>query len=264
MSDLADDTLVSPPRVASSSPADTPSLVLLPGLDGTGSTFDSFVAERPDGCAVQVVRYPGDRFLGYDALLNLIWDVLPHGRPFFLLGESFSGPLALRAAARHPAGLRGVVLCASFATSPTPWLWRQFPALFTPALVRGLIRLERGLMRWFPQQPGVGLNDVVRQATQAVSAEVLAARVRATLAVNVTGELGRCPVPLLYLAGRRDIVVPARCYRLIQRLRPDTVVREIDGPHALLPTRPKEVWETLQQWMSEVELGTGITAAGAS
>lgn len=265
MSDHPAAALAPPPTDVASSAPDVPSLVLLPGLDGTGSTFEPFVAEAPAGCPVQVVRYPGDRFLSYDALLQLIWDVLPHGRPFYLLGESFSGPLAIRSAARHPAGLRGVILCASFATSPTPWLWRQFPALFTPGLVRGLIHLERGLMRWLPQASGVGLNDVVRQATQSVSAEVLAARVRATLSVNVTSELRACSVPLLYLAGRRDIVVPPRCYRLIQRLRPDTVVREIDGPHALLPTRPKEVWETLQQWMMDVDLGQqgepGITVA---
>lgn len=47
---------------------------------------------------------------------------LPSREPYLLLGESFSGPIALSIAARRPALLRGVVLCCSFACNPRPAL----------------------------------------------------------------------------------------------------------------------------------------------
>ncbi|MGQ0798894.1 MAG: serine aminopeptidase domain-containing protein [Pseudomarimonas sp.] len=44
--------------------------------------------------------------------------MLPRSEPYFLLGESFGGPLAIALAARQPRGLLGLVLCASFARYP--------------------------------------------------------------------------------------------------------------------------------------------------
>ena len=42
------------------------------------------------------------------------------GGDFVVVGESFSGSLALMLATRRPVGLRGVVLCASFVRFPLP------------------------------------------------------------------------------------------------------------------------------------------------
>ena len=60
--------------------------------------------------------------MGYDELEVLVRAALPTGQRYFLLGESFSGPLAIRIAANPPAGLAGVILCGTFAKNPLPWL----------------------------------------------------------------------------------------------------------------------------------------------
>ena len=90
-------------------------VVVLPGLDGTTVLLAPFLAAlQGRGVPASAVGYPGDRPLDYDALEPLVRAQLPR-TPFVLLGESFSGPLAIRIAADPPPGLRGLVLSTTFA-----------------------------------------------------------------------------------------------------------------------------------------------------
>jgi pimeloyl-ACP methyl ester carboxylesterase len=88
-------------------------LMLLPGLDGSGVLFRPLIRQLGLELQPVIVPYPPREVLGYDELLSLVLEALPRSSPFILLGESFSGPLALMAAATLPKGLRGVILCAS-------------------------------------------------------------------------------------------------------------------------------------------------------
>ena len=85
-------------------------LVLLPGLDGTGKLFSEILKALEGRVATLIVDYPKDVSLGYDELevLKVRCAALPDDRPFVLLGESFSGPLAIRIAAHPPPGLCGL------------------------------------------------------------------------------------------------------------------------------------------------------------
>ena len=84
-------------------------------MDGTGELFEPLAQAMERRDAIDVVRYPGTEPLGYDELERLVRAQLPAGQPFVLLGESFSGPLAISIAASPPPGLRGLILCCSFA-----------------------------------------------------------------------------------------------------------------------------------------------------
>ncbi|WP_222432862.1 alpha/beta fold hydrolase [Caenimonas sedimenti] len=95
-------------------------LVLLPGMDGTGELFAPFIAAY--GGATQVVRYPPTAVLNYAGLEEVARSALPRGEPFVLLGESFSGPIAISLAASRPPNLLGVILCCTFARNPRPFL----------------------------------------------------------------------------------------------------------------------------------------------
>ena len=46
-------------------------LVLLPGMDGSGALFADFIAALGDGIAPLVLSYPPDRPLGYQETLPL-------------------------------------------------------------------------------------------------------------------------------------------------------------------------------------------------
>ena len=212
-------------------------LVLLPGLDGTGVLMRPLLAALPPEVAPIVVTYPGDEILDYDALVPRVLAALPRDRPFVLLGESYGGPLALRVAATRPAGLAGVVLCATFVRRPHPWI---------PAWMRHAVR--PWVLRPFPQMSrakmllgGYSTSDLRALSAEALSlvrADVLAARVRDVLAVDVTAELPACPVPILYLRGTRDGVVPGWNARAIRRIRPSVEIVDLPAPHLVLQTQP--------------------------
>src|SRR4051794_17198322 len=89
-------------------------------MDGTGEFFAEFIAALPPGVEPMVVKYPPDRAMNYAELEELVRASLPVERPFVLLAESFSGPVAVAIAASKPAGLRGLVLVCSFVRSPLP------------------------------------------------------------------------------------------------------------------------------------------------
>jgi len=83
-------------------------LLLLPGLDGTEVLFGPLVRSAPQGIEVSAVTYPRGPANRYEDLLPRVRKSLPQDRPFYLLGWSFSGPLALMAAERPPL-LSGVI-----------------------------------------------------------------------------------------------------------------------------------------------------------
>jgi len=226
-------------------------LVLLPGLDGTGVAFRPFLAALPLWVRPQVHAFPGATPASYEQLLPGVLAALPHEEPFVLLGESFSGPLALMAASTRPTALRGVILCASFVRNPMPWLprWaapivRPFPFRFYP--------LVMALKKWFGRFSTPELRALLDEAVAGVERPVLASRVRAVLEVDATEALRACPVPVLYLAGTHDCIVPGRNLRRILALRPDVLVARIDAPHVVLQTKPGAAAEAIAAFLTSV------------
>lgn len=214
-------------------------LVLLPGLDGTGLLFSRFVDALPPELEPQVVSYPERQPLGYDELVPRVRALLPRGRPFALLGESFSGPIALRLAAERPAGLVGVILAASFHRHPAGRWVGGLRSLVGRAMSRPppAWAARAFLVGWgAPRQ----LVVEIRRANAGVASAVLAARVRAALQVDASLALAGCAVPLLYLGGARDLVVWPAAARRLRALRPDAEVRILDAPHLVLQRRPVE------------------------
>ena len=92
---------------------------MLPGLDGTGALLEDFAAALAGHFDVEVIAYPHDELLGYSQLCGLVRMRLPQ-QDYVLIAESFSGPVGLALAAERPAGLKALVLCASFARIDLP------------------------------------------------------------------------------------------------------------------------------------------------
>ena len=95
-------------------------LVLLPGMDGTGQLFGRFLEALGPEVRAIVIAYPPAQNLDYSQLEAFVRSKLPSDQPFVILGESFSGPIAVSIAASPPDGLRGIVLCCSFVRNPRP------------------------------------------------------------------------------------------------------------------------------------------------
>ena len=145
--------------------ASLPLLVLLPGLDGTGQLFAGFVRVLGTGVETQVLSYPKEKPLGYQELEALARASLPTDRAFVVLGESFSGPIAIRIAADPPSGLVGVILCGTFVRNPYPLLgWAGPLASWFP--VKSLPRWARAPIMWGSMSPDRAPDQVARAASQ--------------------------------------------------------------------------------------------------
>lgn len=59
--------------------------------------------------------------------------------------------------------------------------------------------------------------------------------------------LARTEVPLVDVRGTRDRLVRANARAQIVAQRNDTVTADVEGPHALLYTRPAECWPVIQR-----------------
>jgi pimeloyl-[acyl-carrier protein] methyl ester esterase len=224
----------------SSSPC--PALVLLPGLDGTGLMFEPFVRVL-DGFEPQVVRYPA-ALTSYPDCVAFARTQLPVGRPFLLLGESFSGPVAIALAAERPPGLAGLVLCSTFARNPRPALAWTVPILRALPPTRLPLPLLRRLIlgRWVSGP----LINLVRTMLPQVPIATLKARLLAVMAVDHTALLGQIQVPILALCASDDRLVPRSATDWIRAHWPNLDIVTLQGPHWLLQTRPEACAQALQ------------------
>ena len=218
--------------------------LLLPGMDGSGALLGEFVSAMRPEFQVDVVAYPTDRILGYHSLQALAVEHLPRDTPFLLIGESFSGPIAIRIAATRPQGLIGLVLCASFAASPQPWL-RPFRPLLRLPWPKPPTRLLMPAMmgRWTTQEWMHREQAALADMPAAVARE----RLSEVLKVDASADLARIGCPILYLQASHDRLVPPRCWREIQTLRPTAKRVRLQGPHFLLQHQPVLAAQAIQQ-----------------
>jgi len=230
--------------------APLPTVVLLPGLDGTATLFEPLVGVLASTRCLPVA-YPCDQLLGYDALEALVRARLPTGDPFLVVAESFSGPLGIRLAAAPPPGLAGVMLVATFATSPVripAWLVRALaPMLSSASPPRSLVT-----RRLLGPSPPPALADALMAAIHQVDPAVIAHRQVAVLEVDVRPHLANAAVPLAYLQATQDRVVQARCGRAIQAVHPGLELTRIPGPHLLLQSEPKACAAAIEGWWSSL------------
>jgi len=226
-------------------------LLLLPGMDGTSRLFEPLIAALPPQLKAVTVAYPSDKSFGYEELLPIVENAVPSG-PFVVVGESFSGPLAVMLSARHPPGLCGIVLCASFVQSPLklperlrmsvrPWIFSLQPLWILSWILLGSYSFGH-------------LGAMARSVVRSISPAALAARTRAVLGVDVTNELRACKVPIFYLQANRDLVVRTNCWELVKSVRPDAKVEMLAGPHLILQTAPTAAAAALEAFCENVTI----------
>ena len=214
-----------------------PHLLILPGLDGTGTLHANFAAAcAPAFSTVHTIAYPPDQCLGYEALTQLVRAQLPTNAPFVLLAESFSGPIGMAIAANAPANLQGLVLSTSFASSPLPTL-QAFAGLLRFAPVRALptsLIAPWLLGRWRNQALVAALDDALHR----VQPQVLQCRAMAAIRAPHAAPRIRCP--MLYLRAQQDRVIPRSAADQLLPHYPQLHIVDLDGPHLLLQTQPQQ------------------------
>ena len=212
------------------------SLVLLPGMDGTGELFAPFQEALGEDFDIRVVRYPVDGPQTYAALTEVARAALPDTGQYLLLGESFSGPIAVALAATDPPGLMGVILCASFVRDPRPVLTRCAALLDGLPLPEIALRPARWALLGGHATPS--LVNLLQRVFDQVGIATLRARALALRQVDASDALVRLRLPVLWLRAAQDRLVPSSTTTLASRLRPRMKVVCVPAPHGLLQTMP--------------------------
>jgi pimeloyl-[acyl-carrier protein] methyl ester esterase len=226
-------------------------LFLLPGLDGTGQLFHPLSANLPEYLVPCLIQYPPDIFLDYNLLVEYARERISTDKPFVLLAESFSGPVALELAASERCNLVAVILCATFISNPAPKPLSWIGSLLGAMLFK--LTPPRFLIRYYllGQRASEQLVNNFMSAVQSVSGKVLLSRLKCIFNVDAKDALRACPVPILYLSGKQDKLVSERSLQEIRAIKPEVEVARIDGPHLLLQREPVESAEAIDGFLRD-------------
>jgi pimeloyl-[acyl-carrier protein] methyl ester esterase len=227
-------------------------LVLLPGMHGTGELFSDFVRMMLESPHMEAPHYPTDASLSYSQLLAVVQSFVPSSAPYFLLAESYSTPLAIQFAATNPPNLRGLILCAGFAASPIRGWRKLLASLIGPLVFR--LPLSKAAVSYYlvGRSAPESLQTAVRSAIRSVEPAVFAARLLQVLEVDARAELAQVIAPILYLQATDDRLVPASCLEEIQRIKPQTEVVKIAGPHLILQREPEKTAKAIARFMEQL------------
>lgn len=212
-----------------------PKIVILPGLDGTGRLLTDFVSILERSHPVEVIAYPPDEPLTYDTLLDHVRERLP-SEDFVLIGESFSGPLAIRIALENPPFLKAVVLCASFARLDLPFkrliakMADRLPVEAIPfAVIDALLMNGRAT---------AAQRELLKQVLRDLGKEVIALRVKEALFVDLVSTDFVIRQPVLYLRATADRLIPSGAADFIVSMAENVLIQDIAAPHFLFQTEP--------------------------
>jgi len=216
-------------------------IVLLPGLDGTGTLYQQLAQQLAPDFELQVIAYPLDQLWGYARLLEFIRPQLPKS-PYLLLAESFSGPLGILLAAEKPQHLTALVLCCTFGRNPLPAIkglasavdklpWNELVHHWTALWLQG---------RYASPQ----LSALLEHALTMVPEQVIKHRAKQVLQVDVLADFAALTLPILYLQARQDRLIWAFNAKTLKQLQPDMQLVKLDAPHFLLQAIPEQAaWQ---------------------
>lgn len=181
-----------------------------------------------------------------------------------VLGESFGSIVGQMLALLEPARVTSLVMAGGFCQPPTPWgamlasrLFRKVSPKVLDSMVRWYVRLNAG------QRLRVD-RRMYAQAFLAVRSRrgwhACANRMKIIYSTDLRTRLGELKVPMAYMGGERDLVVPVRreVSSFQKLLRPECGFRYklyANKPHPILPSHPHECAAFIAEWVRDVENG---------
>lgn len=223
-------------------------VVVLPGLDGTGTLYQALAEQLGPDYPLEVIAYPLDQMLDYAELLEFIRPLLPQ-QPYILLAESFSGPLGIMLSAQQPAYLKGLVLCCTFGRNPLPAV-KGLPHVVDQLPWTELVQHWTAL--WLQgRYANTTLSALLDRALAMVSQKVIKHRAKQVLAVDVLPQFSTLTLPLLYLQAKQDKLIWPFNAKTLQQLQPKMQLVALDAPHFLLQAAPSQAAQVLKQFIQQ-------------
>ncbi|GAA0711894.1 pimeloyl-ACP methyl ester esterase BioH [Dokdonella soli] len=222
-----------------------PDLVLIHGWAMHGGIFGAFAGELTTRFRVHVVDLPGHGYSRDDAQFEIgdcarrIVATTPRA---LWVGWSLGGLVALRAALDHPANVRGLGLIASsprFVSAPD-WPCGVAASVFGEFATELQGRYRHAIERFLAletmgsshaQADLRALRKIVFERGEP-SLDALAGGLRALEASDLRADLARLAMPSLWIAGRRDRLVPPAAMEWAAAQAPHGRTLEFNSGHA--------------------------------
>jgi pimeloyl-ACP methyl ester carboxylesterase len=229
-------------------------VVLVPGMDGTGQLFYRQVPllARSYRVATYALR---DRAATMDVLVadlaSVIETVAPGDRRAIVVGESFGGALAMAFALARPEQVSGLVILNSFPYF-APQLRLRLAALGLGVLPWGAMGLVRRLTAFRLHSPHTHREEIRRfmELTARASRDGYLGRLQLLMQYDVRDRLSELRLPTLFLAAERDHLVPSVAQARYMAARvPGSVVRVLEGHgHVCLIAPGIDLEQLLKDW----------------
>ena len=223
-------------------------LVLLPGLDGTGVFFARLEARLATRVPVQVVSYPSRAEMTLDDYADEAVRAMG-AEPVVLLGESFSGPVAIKLAAKFPDRVKGLILAATYLENPWPrWMIRRAARTPPNAVPRGWIDAVLS-----GPEHDRELATQIAGVMAGFSDEVRSARLELVATTDVRSDFQRVQCAILALHGRSDWLVPRFALQRVLKAKPGARMNLLNGPHMLLQKSAGEAANEIEAFYNSIE-----------
>lgn len=224
--------------------------IILPGLDGTSGLRQAFEAklDAPGKC----IAYPADQKLSYQALAHFVDSQLPVDEDYVLIAESFSGPVAVRIAAKAPKRLKGIVFVASFVKKPLP-VPEQANALLDQISLHSDLLLRLGRPITFGKWGSSKLDTELSRAIRTVPEDNLRFRLSQVLGVDYAQKFESLKLPMMYLRPKQDRIIWNAVCKEMADLNNRLSIQEVDGPHFILHAQPEVAAEQVFDFIQNLK-----------
>ena len=224
-------------------------LVFMPGMDGTGLSIEPVLPFLPKETEITVVRYPADKLLSFDETVECAAAQIPAGDLPIVIAESFSGPVAIKMIGSGRVKAKALILCATFAKSPRPVVWRvmrflRLPLLIKPDMPRRFFRFVIGDDALIDE-----LLPLWKKVNAQVPARVMQHRLKIINEIDVTLWLAKIKIPCCYFQALNDRLVPASCAEIIKKTAPFVEIKKICAPHFILQTEPQACLKAIEKFL---------------
>ncbi|MDN3241894.1 alpha/beta fold hydrolase [Glycomyces tritici] len=226
-----------------------PGIVLAHGGGGRiESNFGTLMPLLAEGHTVTASSYPADdTVLDLDSLADALVAAAATER-FTIIGFSLGTAVAVRAAARHPERVQGLVLAAGIARADNRLrlaldLWRS---LLASGDRDSFARFVLGSAFSADFVNGMAAADVAAAVDQ-LAANIpggTAAQAALIAAVDTTGDLAGIAVPTLVISATADLLVDPANHRYLAERIPGAEFAEVEAGHVLMAEQP-DAWHGL-------------------
>ncbi len=215
-----------------------PTLIYLPGLDGSGKLFHHQEPRLAPYCTTRALSLPTHRKEDWQSLAEQVYTLVPKHRPALLCGESFGGCLALWCALKRPELFSHLIL-VNPASSWRRQKWLVQGAHSLEVVPEEILKATSILfLPFLCSIPRITAQDwsMLQNVVSHVPKKTILQRLRLLEQFNLDGQLEQIKLPTLLLGSQADRLLPS--YReinyLAQRL-PNTYLEALpESGHAAL------------------------------